>query len=89
MKKINFRLLKNSLRERSHSTFKRTYIKIPQGWVQAYDCIIDKFKKFAVPEIKEDIVDRYKMAYYKIIERNKSAFHKQKYNFSNFIDISK
>jgi hypothetical protein len=58
IKKVGFKLLKNCTK-RSATNFKRTYIKIPQNKSVTYDCILDEARTVEVPEIQEDVLNRY------------------------------
>ena len=59
LNKVNFKLFKNS-KARSSTSFKNTYMRIPQNKVSNYDCILDKTKTIEVPQIEQDVVNRYK-----------------------------
>ena len=51
---------------------------IPQYKIKDYDCITDKVKEMKVPIVHEDVIDRYKLAYHKVLKKDRKAFYKQK-----------
>lgn len=64
-------------------------MKLAQNKVTLYDCILDKKRTIDVPDLSYDALDRYKIAYEKLLKSKPHAFHKKRVNFSTFVDVSR
>ncbi|CAI2372353.1 unnamed protein product [Moneuplotes crassus] len=82
-KKNDQMLPKSVLQNRSKSIIHRRNETV-DGMIKIYDCINNTSKKYRVPKFNQDVVDRTPL-----FRSKKACFHKRKYGFSNFIDISK